>query len=56
VFYPSSRRKDFKRLLAFHPAVALIQDEAWQGGMIDKTWLDEAACQAPWHDCSIWVL
>jgi hypothetical protein len=33
-----------------------IQDWKEPGGMIDKTWLDEAACQLPWHDLSIWVL
>jgi len=42
VFYPSSRRKDSTALIEYHLAVALIQNEAWQAGMIDKTWLDEA--------------
>jgi hypothetical protein len=30
--------------------------EIGRGGMIDKTWVDEAACHPPWHDLFIWVL
>jgi len=43
-------------MVKFLLTVRLIQTEAFQGEMIDKTWLDEAACQPAWHDLSLWVL
>jgi len=39
-----------------HLTTGMQEDAVWPGGMIDKTWMDDAACRTFRHDISIWVL